>query len=79
MSEDYEAGKKADELLRTGRRVLLQTAGIKENEILNLGDLATAPPEKLIELVRRETLAVVLRMKHTQVTTFRTKKRRRTK
>jgi hypothetical protein len=76
MSEN-EAGKKADELLRTGRRVFLETAGIKESEILNLGDLATVPPEKIIELLHREALGAVLRMRQIRTIIFKRKKQRR--
>jgi len=78
MSEN-EAKKKADELLRTGRRVFLETAGIKEVEILGLGDLATVAPEKIIELLHREALVTVLRMKRIRVKTLKRKKQRRKK
>jgi hypothetical protein len=78
MSEN-EAKKKADELLRTGRRVFLETAGIKEAEILGLGDLATVAPEKIIELLHREALGTVLRMKRIRVKTVKRKKQRRKK
>jgi hypothetical protein len=76
MSEN-EAKRKADELLRTGRRVFLETAGIKESEILGLGDLATVAPEKIIELLHREALGTILRMKRLRVKTFRRKKQGR--
>jgi len=73
MSEN-ETGKKADELLRTGRRVFLETAGIKESEILGLGDLATVAPEKIIELLHREAQGAVWRIKRPKVKTFRRKR-----
>jgi hypothetical protein len=76
---ENEARKKADELLRTGRRVFLEVAGIKETEILGLGDLATVAPEKIIELLHREALATVLRMRRLRVKTFRRRKQGRKK
>jgi hypothetical protein len=78
MSEN-EAKKKADELLRTGRRVFLETAGMTEVEILGLGDLATVAPEKIIELLHREALGTILRMKRIRVKVVKGKKQRRKK
>jgi hypothetical protein len=78
-AEGSTSEEKAKELLRTGRRVFLETAGIKENEILSLGDLATVAPERIIELLHREALGAVLRMQRISVTTLKRKKQGRKK
>jgi len=79
MSEDKDrkTREKAEDLLRSGRLVFLQTAGYKQAEILGFGDLATLPAEKMIELLHRVTLAAVLRKKRIRAKTFRQKKRKK--
>jgi len=79
MSEDKDrkTREKAEDLLRSGRLVFLQTAGYKQAEILGFGDLAKLPAEKMIELLHRVTLAAVLRKKRIRVKTFRQKKRKK--
>jgi hypothetical protein len=46
-----EARSDADELLRSGRLVFLQTAGYSSEQIAGFGDLAMLPGEKIIELL----------------------------
>ena len=63
---ESEGGKSAqemaDELLRTGRLVFLQTAGYTEAEISSLGDLAAVPSEKVTGLLERKALDAAARM-----------------
>ena len=63
---ESEGGKSAqemaDELLRTGRLVFLQTAGYTEAEILSLGDLAAVPSQKVTGLLERKALDAAARM-----------------
>jgi hypothetical protein len=59
LSEDGIAKtrkERANELLRSGRLVFLQTVGYTEAEILGLGDLAVVPSDKVSELLRRKTM-----------------------
>lgn len=54
MSEKAE--KRNEELLRSGRRVLLLTAGYTENELAGLGDLAEVKAERMREILHRKTV-----------------------
>lgn len=63
---ESEGGKSAqemaDELLRTGRLVFLQTAGYTEAEISILGDLAAVPSEKVTGLLEKKAMDAAARM-----------------
>jgi hypothetical protein len=60
--EVAKTGKeRANDLLRSGRRVFLETAGYTEAQITGLGDLALVPSEKVSELLRRKALDAVAR------------------
>jgi len=51
MAEDESREKKADELLRTGRLVFLQTVGYTPAQITGYGDLAALPSETMRSLL----------------------------
>jgi hypothetical protein len=51
MTEGESGQKRADELLRSGRLVFLQTAGYTAVQITGFGDLASLPGEKMSELL----------------------------
>ena len=53
--------ERANELLRSGRLVFLETAGYTTAQITGLGDLASVPSEKVSELLRRKALDAVAR------------------
>jgi hypothetical protein len=53
--------ERANELLRSGRLVFLETAGYTAAQITGLGDLALVPSEKVSELLRRKALDAVAR------------------
>ena len=84
MAEDESAQKKADELLRTGRLVFLQTAGFTAARIVGFGDLTKLPNEKMSELLHNRMenaianmLGESLQKKHLRVKTTGSKKRRK--
>lgn len=57
MSEEKLSGaQKAKGLLRSGRRVFLQTVGYSDREILGFGDLGDLSSEKISELLHKKTL-----------------------
>jgi hypothetical protein len=62
---EAESGKsaqeRADELLRTGRLVFLQTAGYTDAEITGLGDLAAVPSEKITGLLEKKAMDAAAR------------------
>lgn len=84
-NEAAKAGKeKASELLRSGRLVLLQTAGCTEADILGFGDLAMLRSERMTELLHRKAveafgnaLAKTLPKKDLQVKIIGGKKRKK--
>lgn len=53
--------ERANELLRSGRLVFLETAGYTAAQITGLGDLALVPSEKVSQLLRQKALDAVAR------------------
>lgn len=53
--------EKANELLKSGRLVFLQTMGYTAAEITRLGDLAAVPPETMRALLHRKAEGAVAR------------------
>lgn|GEM_PF-1856477 len=51
LAEVESDREKADELLRSGRAVFLQTSGYTTEQITGFGDLAILPDEKMSELL----------------------------
>jgi len=57
VSEATKAGEeRAKELLRSGRLVFLKTAGYTGSQILELGDLAVLPAEKMTGLLHSKVV-----------------------
>jgi hypothetical protein len=79
--ETQKTGKeRANELLRSGRRVFLETAGYTAAQILGLGDLALVPSEKISELLRKKALEAVARSqlkRRTRVELLKKKRKKR--
>ncbi len=75
--------ERANELLRSGRLVFLQTVGYTEAEILGLGDLAMVPSDKVSELLRQKTMEAAGRWQIVKegvdIKPFKHKKRKKTK
>ena len=76
--------EKANELLKLGRLVFLQTVGYTASKIAGLGDLTTLPSERMSELLRRkaeealaETLGESVRQHHPQTERIGGRKRKR--
>ena len=53
--------EKANELLKSGRLVFLQTMGYTATEITRLGDLAAVPPETMSALLHSKAEGAVAR------------------
>jgi hypothetical protein len=79
--EATKTGKeRANELLRSGRLVFLETAGYTAAQITGLGDLALVPSEKVSELLRKKALDAIARSRlkrRTRVQLLRKKRRKR--
>jgi hypothetical protein len=54
LAEGESREKRADELLRSGRLVFLQTAGYTTAQIIGFGDLTKLPDEKMSELLHNK-------------------------
>jgi len=79
--EVSKTGKeRANEMLRSGRLVFLETAGYTAAQITGLGDLAFVPSEKVSELLRKKALEAVARSqlkRRTRVQLLRKRRRKR--
>jgi hypothetical protein len=53
------ARERANDLLRSGRKLFLEEAGYTPSQILGLGDLALVPSEKISGLLRKKALEEV--------------------
>jgi len=71
--------ERANELLRSGRVVFLETAGYTAAQITGLRDLALVPSEKVSELLRRKALDAVARSLIKRRTRVRVGKKRKIK